>query len=355
MARSSQRKLRETTQGRNRVNFLGKEIGKNKYPFIVAEISCNHQGNLLQAKELIHGAKEAGADAVKIQVYTADEMTLNVPLEEFYIKKGLWRGRELYSLYASTQTDYNLADDIINYCREINIPWFASVFGKDGLSFLESKGCPAYKIASFELPDIGLIKEVAKTKKPIVLSTGMASYDEIGRAWSITTGDCILLHCVSAYPTPLEEINLWRISKLQEQWGEPVGFSDHTTGHLAAQIACGMGACMIEKHLYTGAPGAEDAEFSLTPTAFKFFVQACRRAAEASFEATSLDEENNKQFRRSLYVVKDVPKGKSFDTNDIRSIRPSYGLPPSELDMVLTKKAKYNLLKGEALKMEHLE
>jgi len=342
------------------MNFLGKEIGKNKYPFIVAELSCNHEGNLQQAKDLINAAKEAGADAVKIQVYTPEDMTIDIDNTynnpDFAIKNGLWKGNTLYDLYTKAQTNYELAARMFEYASFIEIPIFASVFSKQGIEFLEKLGCPAYKIASFELVDIPLIQEVAKTNKPIVLSTGMSTDNEI---WDIAphieNRKIIFLHCVSAYPTRLEESNLWRIRWLNENTNELIGFSDHTEGLLAAQIACGMGACMIEKHLYTGNSASEDAVFSLTPTAFKFFVKACRRAAEASFETTSIEEGYSRQFRRSLYVVRDITEGEEFTAHNIRSIRPSYGLPPSMYESILTRKASMDIKAGTALKEEHLK
>lgn len=346
------------------MEFLGKTLGKNHYPFIVAEISCNHEGSLTHAKELIAAAKEAGADAVKFQLYDADDMTYifenvdfkDTSIQDFIIKAGPWKGRALNELYTKTGTPYEWVQVLFEYAKSVNIPLFASVFSSRGIKVLEENNCPAYKIASFELVDIPLIREVAKTKKPIVLSTGMAIEKEIWDvADHIESKDIILLHCVSAYPTRLEETNLWRIKHLSEITGELIGFSDHTEGHLAAQIACGMGAVMIEKHLYLGGATSEDAGFSLTPQAFKFFVKACRRAAETSFESTSIEESYSRQFRRSLYAVKDISKGEQFTTENVRSIRPSYGLPPSRYFSVLSKIASTNIKAGTALKEEHLE
>ena len=345
------------------MNFLGKELGKNKYPFIVAEISCNHEGSLTHAKELIAAAKEAGADAVKFQLYDADDMTYcgnwfnySDGSNGLFVKNGPWKGQHLHSLYQKTGTPYEWVSILFEYAKSVNIPLFASVFSEKAIKTLEENNCPAYKIASFEIVDTELVKKVCATNKPVVFSTGMATAQEIYSIIdNVENKDIILLHCVSAYPTMLEEANLWRMKWLNEITGESVGFSDHTEGHLAAQIACGMGAVMIEKHLYLGGGTSEDAGFSLTPQAFKFFVKACRRAAEASFESTSIEESYSRQFRRSLYTVKDVVAGEPFTNENVRSIRPSFGLPPARYSDTLTKKAKINIRAGTALKEEHLK
>lgn len=311
--------------------FLGKELGKEKYPFIVAEISCNHQGNSDQAKKLIEAAKNAGANAVKFQIYTEDDMTLENYGSDFIIKSGQWAGRDLHTLYSKTKTDFNLADDIVYHCRNVvGIDWFASIFGQKGITWGESYNCPAYKIASFELNDLPLIRKVVKTAKPIVLSTGMANLEDIDEAVSCCNPkNTVILHCVSAYPTKLEQANLWRVQWLADLYPQSIiGFSDHTRGIIAGPLACAMGARMIEKHIALPGTNPEDAAFSLHPDEFKTYVQQCRVAAQATFKTEVQEEAYSRQFRRSLYAVKNISEGEIFTPNNIRSIRPSYGLAP---------------------------
>lgn len=357
--------------------FLGKKLGKNEYPFIVAEISCNHSGNIDQAKQLIDAAKEAGADAVKIQCYTADEMTIGNQIydgkhpclppeifkagseyttEQFVVKNGPWKNRTLYELYKQTETNYELALKIITHALIINIPCFASVFSNEGLNWLEQYGCPAYKIASFELTDTTLVRKVAKTGKSVVLSTGMASLDDIDTTMQcIDIDNTVLLHCVSAYPTKLEQANLWRIQWLENLFECPVGFSDHTRGIMAGPIAVGAGACMLEKHLALPQTDTEDKAFSLHPDEFKTYVQHCRKAAEATFKVEVPDEEHSKQFKRSIYVVKDVYAGEAFTLKNIRTIRPGYGMNANLYNKMLYKRAKIDIKSHTALKEDMTE
>lgn len=333
--------------------FLGRLLAQDEHPFIVAEISCNHEGSREQAIKLVEAAKEAGADAVKIQVYTPDEMTINSYDADYIIKDGPWRDRGLYEIYTKTQTNYDLAQLMMARAKEINIPIFASVFGLKSLSWLETYECPAYKIASFEITDTDLIRKVAKTGKSVVISTGMASLDDIDQAvLCVNPKDYVLLHCTSGYPTKFENTNLWKIPRYQSFFNAPIGFSDHTTGYMAAQLACGLGAQMIEKHLSLGTGTSEDEGFSLTPTAFKFFAKACRRASEATWHTDIPEEESSRQFRRSLYAVKDIKEGEAFTPSNVRSIRPSYGLPANMYTRVICMKATQDIKAGTALKKE---
>ena len=348
--------------------LFGQQLSKNNYPLIVAELSCNHEGSLAQAKELIKAAKEATADAVKIQVYTADDMTYPYGINktepgkfikekcDFIVKEGPWKNHHLYYLYEKTQTPYEWVPELFAYAKEINIPIFASVFSLKGLSLLEELNCPAYKIASFELPDLALIRKVAKTNKPVILSTGMASTDDIDQAMQcVNPRNVVLMHCVSAYPGKDNEQNLWKITQLDKYYGCPIGYSDHTNGVLAAQLSIAMGARVIEKHMVLSASShSEDSSFSLSPTEFRSFAKYCRAAAEATFVKEVPGEESSKQFRRSLYVVKDIAKGESFTLSNVRTIRPSYGLSPSMLSNVLVSRATCDLKAGTALKREHL-
>lgn len=340
--------------------LFGKKLHKNCLPLIIAEISCNHEGSLSKAHELTLQAKLASADAVKIQVYIADDMTINYQTNpdsnhDFWVKDGPWKCKHLYHLYEETGTPYEWLPDLFQYARNINIPLFASVFSLKGLAALEEQNCPTYKIASFELPDIYLIEKVAKTNKPIILSTGMADLNEINKAiCHVDLQNIILMHCVSAYPTKLENANLWRINQLRTFYNVPVGFSDHTTGMFAAQYAVAMGARIIEKHFGFDDTNSEDKTFSFGPDAFKRYAEGCRRAAEATFKNPTPEEESSRQFRRSLYIVKDIKQGEIFTMDNVRSIRPSYGLSPSMLMEVITKKATYNIKAGTALKREDL-
>lgn len=335
--------------------FMGQELEKNKYPYIVAEISCNHQGDTNQAKELVRAAKAAGANAVKFQIYTPDDMTLENYGGDFVIKDGQWEGRSLYSLYGKTKTDFNLADDIVWECQQIGIDWLPSIFGLKGLLWGEAYKCPAYKIASFELVDLPLIRKVAKTAKSVVLSTGMASLEEIDEAMACCNpNNTILLHCVSAYPTKLEQANLWRIQWLSDLYPvSAVGFSDHTRGITAGPLACAMGARMIEKHIALPGTSPEDAAFSLHPDEFRTYVQNCRKAAEATFKVEVEAETHSRQFRRSLYAVKDIQEGEIFTQTNIRSIRPSYGLPPKMYPRLIAgMRATKDIKAGTALTKE---
>jgi pseudaminic acid synthase len=340
------------------VNFLDKKLGKNQYPFIVAEISCNHEGNLQQARDLIYAAKEVGADAVKIQTYfgscmTGDYISQNT---DFVIKDGQWKGQNLQELYIKTGLGREeWVPALFQYADDIEIPFFSSVFSERGLKLLEAENCPAYKIASFEIVDLELIKAVAKTGKPIVISTGMASYNEIASVYAnINLDNLILMHCVSAYPTKIQECNLWKVSQYKKMYTPMVGFSDHTRGVMAGPLAVAAGAVMLEKHLALPNTNPEDASFSLHPDEFKTYVQRCRIAAEAMMETECLDEQASRQFRRSLYVVKDIKKGEQFTNENIRCIRPSYGLSPHRYLEVLREKAVKDIKAGTALTEEML-
>lgn len=331
--------------------FMGQELGKNKFPFIVAEISCNHEGDINQAKKLCGLAKEAGADAVKIQTYYAEDMTINHGGTDFRIEKGLWNGNTLFELYRKTQTPYEYVEQLFN----LDIPIFSSVFSLKGLAILEDLKCPAYKIASFEIVDLPLIRKVAKTGKSIVLSTGMANLEEIDEAMMCCNpNNTALLHCVSAYPTKLEEANLWRVQWLADLYPQSiVGFSDHTRGTVAGPLACAIGARIIEKHLALPNTEPEDAAFSLHPDEFRLYAQNCRKAAEATFKVEVQAEADSRQFRRSLYAVKDIQEGSVFTPDNIRSIRPSYGLPSKLYTRLIAgMRASKDIKAGTALTKE---
>jgi len=343
------------------VIFLNKEIGPNQYPFIVAEISCNHKGDLTEAKHIIEAAKACGADAVKIQLYTPDDMTI----PGLYIKHGpnQWAGRELYELYTRAQTNFELAEQMMIYANQVDIPCFASVFGAEGVEKLESIFCQAYKIASFELTDLELIKKVARTGKPVVLSTGMANINEIDTATCcMKPENYILLHCVSSYPTLLPEANLWRIQHLANHYDAPVGFSDHTRGYMVGPLAVAAGAQMLEKHLMLSEKHqrqrdgrvTEDAAFSVDPDEFKTYIQRCRLAAEAMFDTPVPSEASSLELRRSIYVTNDVKKGEAFTKENTRVIRPALGMHGHKYMYILDCKARVDIPAGTPLTKELL-
>lgn len=339
----------------------------------MAEISCNHSGSIENAINLISAAKEATADAVKIQVYTPDDMTINKReyskgyepkihtggyelTTEFFINDGPWKGRHLYDLYNETQTPYEFVKPLFEYAKLINMPIFASVFSKKAINLLEGLNCQAYKIASFEANDLELIKYAARTNKSIVLSTGMLNNDEIYEASrELNPLNSVIMHCISEYPAKVQECNLYKI-RLFNEHGWLAGFSDHTLGIEAAPLACALGARMIERHLScTGSNSGQDAHFSASPATFKDMAEACRRAALAVQKCDVPGEQSSRQFRRSLYVVKDIKEGEKFTSENIKSIRPSYGLHPNRYQEVIHEKyASQDIKAGTALKEEHL-
>lgn len=349
------------------MKLFGKSLGQLDPPIFISEISCNHGGSLSQAKELIHASKEAGADACKIQTYTPDEMTLCAGVgmdniinphhnDDFRIKDGPWKGMNLHDLYVDTHTPYEWLHPLFEYAKQIDIPLFSSVFGYYSLGFLEEVGNPVYKIASFEANDPDFISDVAKKGKPLIISTGMCSPDDVVRAVAACRPDnTVLMHCVSAYPAMYNELNMFKIRMLQGFYPCVVGFSDHTLDSQAAQIAVAMGAKVIEKHLMLeGGSKTEDSEFSCNPKEFKELVGDCCEVYYAIRKSTNDPEDSSRQFRRSLYVVKDMEPGEQFTSENVRSIRPSYGLEPYRYKEVLGKWAKVFIKAGTALKEEHL-
>lgn len=336
------------------MNFLGKEIGPNYPPFFVAELSCNHNGKLEEALLLIKAAKENGADAVKIQVYNADSMTIESDKQDFNVKDGPWVGRNIYELYTKTGTPFEWVPHLFSYAKQIEIPIFSSVFCERGLSILEQNKCLAYKIASFELNDTNLIRKVGKTGRPVVFSTGMANISEIDRAVALVQNK-IIMHCVSAYPVRHFNANLEKIITLQRLYqNTPIGFSDHTTGMECGQVACALGASVVEKHFGLHGNTSEDSFFSISPEDFKLFTKMCITAWETMGQLQPNIEDGNRQFRRSLYTTKDIQAGEYFTEKNVRSIRPSYGLDPDLLLEIFYMRATKFIPKGTALNKEML-
>lgn len=326
-------------------------------PYIIAEISGNHNGSIDRAKELVKLAKENGADCVKIQTYTPDTMTIKSNKDDFLIKGGLWDGYNLWDLYDWAQTPFEWQKELFAYANSIGITMISTPFDESAVDLLESLSCPFYKVASFELTDLPLIKYIAQTKKPIILSTGMANEKEIKEAIDTIieygSGDFILLHCVSGYPTPVEEINLDTITLLKKKFKCEIGLSDHTLGNTSAILSIALGAKVIEKHFtFDRSEGGPDAEFSMEPHELKDLSENISLAHKAigvgSFEMKSAEESNIK-FRRSIYVVNDIKKGDVFTKENIRRIRPGYGLEPKDYEKIIGLKAKRDLEEGNPL------
>lgn len=345
------------------VTIGGRVVGAGQAPYVVAELSANHGGSLPRAIEVLEAAKAAGADAIKLQTYTADTMTIDHDGPEFRIKGGLWNGRQLYELYKEAYTPWEWHAALFAKGRELGIPVFSTPFDGSAVDYLEKLNPPAYKVASFELLDIPLVKRIASTGRPVIMSTGMASPDEIAESVGAFRGvggrDLVLLHCVSGYPTPVEQSNLRRIPELAEEYRCPVGLSDHTLGVEVAIASVALGACLIEKHFtLRRADGGPDSAFSLEPDELQALVHGAKAAFQAlgtGEVARSEVEKANMMFRRSLYVVRDIGAGEPFTEKNVRSIRPGYGLAPRELPKVLGRKARQALSRGTALTWDVIE
>ncbi|WP_151702624.1 pseudaminic acid synthase [Nitrincola alkalilacustris] len=340
----------------------GVNIGPGYRPYIIAELSANHNGSLERALATIDMAKTRGADAVKIQTYTADTMTLDCDRDEFLIKGGLWDGYNLYQLYQEAQTPFEWHEALFEHARRLGITLFSTPFDETAVDLLESLNAPAYKIASFEAVDLPLIRYVAATGKPMIISTGMADVEEIGEAVTAAReGGCrdlVLLHCISGYPTPMEQANLHTLVDMSRRFGVPVGLSDHTLGTVASVAAVALGACVIEKHVTLSRqdPGP-DAAFSLEPEELERLCRDSRLAWEALGKA-GYDrrdaEQTNLQYRRSVYFVKDMAIGEIIAEEHIRRIRPGLGLPPRDYEALLGRRVSCNITRGTPVRWELL-
>lgn len=336
--------------------IAGREIGPAAPPFIIAELSGNHNGRLERALKLVDAAADAGADAVKLQTYTADTLTLDHQGPGFVIEDGLWAGRTLYDLYSEAFTPYEWHRALFQRARARGLIAFSSPFDETAVELLEQLEAPAFKIASFEAIDLPLIRRAARSGRPLIISTGMTNAGEIADAVLAARAEgapVALLHCVSAYPAAYADANLRMVARLADDFGCPAGLSDHTLGTVAAVAAVALGACIIEKHVTLDrAEGGPDAAFSLEPAELRRLVEDCRHAWESLGQADyrrGAAETANKQFRRSLYVVRDVPKGAELTAEDVRSIRPGFGMAPKRLPEVLGRRAKRDLARGEPL------
>ncbi|HXJ90006.1 MAG TPA: pseudaminic acid synthase [Candidatus Binatia bacterium] len=344
------------------------EIGKRGvgpgYPtYVIAEVSANHGQHFDRAVAIIRAAKNAGADAVKLQTYTPDTMTIACTRPEFLIKGTLWQGRSLHELYGEAYTPWEWQPRLRDVAIDLGIELFSTPFDATAVDFLESMNVPAYKLASFELVDLPLIQKMASTGKPLIMSTGMATVEEIAEALQTARHSgatrIALLKCTSAYPAPAEEMNLRTIPELSQRFGVPAGLSDHTLGIAVPVAAVALGACIIEKHitLSRSEPGPDSA-FSLEPHEFKATVDAIRVAEKALGEVhfgLSAHEESSRVFRRSLFVIEDVKRGDTFTLQNVRAIRPGHGLHTRYLHEVLGRRAACDIERGTPLSWDLVE
>lgn len=325
------------------IKIAGRRISTDVLPYVIAELSANHNGKLDTALKIVEEAKRAGADAVKLQTYTADTITLNCSSEEFQIRGGLWDGKTLYQLYQEAHMPWEWHKPLFEYARHLGITIFSSPFDKTAVELLEDLNAPAYKIASFEAVDLPLIKYVASTGKPMIISTGMADAEEIEEAIEAAReGGCqelAILHCVSGYPAPAEDYNLRTIPDMIERFGLVTGLSDHTLDNTTAISSVALGACIIEKHFTLDRNGGgPDDSFSLEPTEMMALCQGAKIAWQALGNVDygrKSSEQGNVKFRRSLYIVKDMDAGDVITEDCVRSVRPGFGLAPKHLTSIL--------------------
>jgi pseudaminic acid synthase len=345
------------------ITIAGRPIGPGQPTFIVAELSANHRHDLNIALTLVAEAARAGADAIKLQTYTPDTMTLNLDAPAFRIEGGMWGGRTLYELYREAHMPWSWHADLKKAAEDAGVIWFSTPFDASAIEFLETLGAPAYKIASFELVDLPLLEAAARTGKPVIISTGLGSQDEVAEAVETVrrsgSGGVALLKCTSAYPAEPPDLNLAAIPALRGTFGVDVGLSDHTRGATAAIAAVALGACIIEKHFTLDrSAGGPDAAFSAEPAEFADLVARVRETEAAigsgstAAPATTEREQPNLAFRRSIFVVADMAKGDAFTAQTIRCIRPSSGLKPRFWRDVIGRRAARPIARGTPLTWE---
>lgn len=345
------------------ISIDGRKIGSEYPPYIVAELSANHNGDIKRAFKIMEEVKKSGADAIKLQTYTHETITMNCNTEEFQIYGGLWDGKTLYELYKSAHMPWEWHKPLFKKAQELGITIFSSPFDFSAVELLEELDAPAYKIASFEVIDLPLIKRVAQTGKPMIISTGMANVEEIAEAIETAkTNGCnelVVLHCVSGYPAPAEQYNLRTTTDIAERFDVLSGLSDHTIDNATAVTSVALGACLIEKHATLDRDGGSpDDSFSLEPHELKALCQdtktAWRALGKVNYERTEA-EKGNIKFRRSLYVVEDVRVGETLTHENTKSIRPGFGLLPKYLESVVGKKVKVDIVRGTPLSFEMIE
>lgn len=346
----------------NQISIDGKKIGYGCEPYIIAEMSANHNGDINKAYEIIEKASICGADALKIQTYTPDTITLNSKKSDFLIEDGLWAGQSLYDLYKSAYTPWEWHKDLFDYAKKVGITIFSSPFDNTAVDLLEDLNAPAYKIASFEATDTPLIEYVASTRKPMIISTGMANKDEISQAIEAAKdGGCTelaILHCVSGYPAPSENYNLKTITNMIDSFNCVTGLSDHTLDNSTALASIALGASIIEKHFTSDrSEGGPDDSFSMEPKDLRELVN-CSKSVFHSLGKVDYglksSEMGNIKFRRSLYFLNDLSEGHIITEADIRSVRPGYGMAPSNYKKIIGKKLKHSVKKHTPVKIEDL-
>jgi len=336
------------------IEISGQKIGSGHPPYIIAEMSANHNGSIEKAFEIIRQAAKAGANAVKLQTYTADTITLDCDTADFVIDDGLWAGQTLHELYSSAYTPWDWHEQLFDYAESLGIAIFSTPFDKSAVDLLEGLNAPAYKIASFEAIDLPLIKYVAATKKPMIISTGMADFDEISEAIEAAKAggceDLVVLLCVSGYPAPAENYNLRTLEDMRTRLDVSVGLSDHTLDNITSIASAALGACVIEKHLTLDRNGGgADDSFSLEPSGLADLCRDVRTAWDALGQVNyglKSSESSNIKFRRSLYFVKDLAAGSVITADCVASIRPGYGLAPKYLEEVIGSTVFEDVVKG---------
>ena len=344
------------------ITIKNRMIGAGHPAYIIAEMSANHAGSLERAKEIIHAAKEAGADCLKIQTYTPDTITINCDNPYFRLEEGTWAGETLYGLYGKAYTPWDWQPILKEEADKAGIDFFSTPFDKTAVDFMERMGIEFYKIASFELVDLPLIRYVASKGKPIIMSTGMGSLEEIEEAvqaiYQMGNHQLVLMKCSSAYPAKAEQMNLRTIADLQEHFHVPVGLSDHSMGSLSAMTSVALGACVIEKHFCLGRQIENpDASFSMTPEEFKNMVTDVRNVEAAlgtAFYGPMEQELVNYGLRKSIFVVKDIAAGEALTPENIRVIRPAAGLKPRHYEEVMGMHAVRELKRGTPLAWEDI-
>ncbi|WP_108507833.1 pseudaminic acid synthase [Polynucleobacter acidiphobus] len=348
---------------RNEINIAGRKIGPAYAPYVIAEMSANHNGNIETAFRIIEEAKRAGADAIKMQTYTADTLTLNCDLPDFQINDGLWAGRTLYELYEWAHTPWDWHKPLFEHARKLGITIFSSPFDNKAIDLLEDLNTPAYKIASFEAVDLPLIKYAASTRKPIIISTGMADAEEIAEAiQAAREGGCkelAVLHCVSGYPAPAEDYNLRTIPDMIERFGLVTGLSDHTLDNTTAIASVALGTSLVEKHFTLDrCGGGADDSFSLEPVELANLVTSLKTAWKALGNidyGRKSSEQGSAKFRRSLYFVKSLEAGEPIPKDAIRSIRPGFGIAPKHMERIVGAILKSSVDIGTPVSWEILE
>lgn len=335
---------------------------KNNNVYVIAEMSANHGGNLENALEIVRQSAKAGADCLKIQTYTADSLTIDCDNDFFKIKGGLWNGYKLYDLYKDAYTPYDWQAKIKEECEKYSIDFLSTPFDNNAVDFLEDIGCEAYKIASFELVDIPLIKYAASKGKPMIISCGMGSIEDIQDAidacHSVGNDKVVLLKCCSEYPANWEDMHIGNIPDMKKRFNVPIGLSDHSEGSIADIVAVAMGACVIEKHIKLSGIDSADSKFSMSINEFAKMVSDVRNAKVISKRndySLSENERSSTVFRRSLFAVKDIKPGDLFTDENVRSIRPGYGIKPKYLQCILGKTAERYIRRGEPITTDMVE